>query len=164
MLLDLRAVIEQPGAVVPFCHRLDLKDMSFPFGQPFAEPIEVTGQVKNTAGLLTLEATLSTTLHLTCDRCAGDYQEEMVLPISLALSETLTGETDDEILLIRGDRVDLDEALIPALVLSMETKHLCSEDCLGLCPHCGRNLNDDHCACPPETDPRLAALQGFFDK
>ena len=162
MQLDLRAVIEQPGAAVPFSYRLHLPDMDFPFGRPFAQPIDASGRVKNTAGLLTLEAVLSTTLHLTCDRCVRAYTEEMALPVVLTLAETLTEETDDEILPVQGDRVDLDEALIPPLILSMETKHLCFEDCRGLCPRCGHDLNDGPCKCPREIDPRLSALQAYF--
>ena len=136
--------------------------MTFPFGRPFARPIEVSGQVKNTAGLLTLEATLLTTLQLTCDRCVAEYTEEMTLPVELTLALTLAGEEDEEILLIRGDRLDLNEALIPVLVLSMETKHLCDENCLGLCPKCGHNLNEGPCSCPREIDPRWAKLQTYF--
>jgi uncharacterized protein len=133
--------------------------MAFPFGRPFAEPIEASGEVTNTAGLLTLSTTLSTTLRLVCDRCAETYREPLSLPVRAALAETLEGPSDGEILLIREEGLDLDEALI----LSMDTKHLCLEDCRGLCPRCGHNLNEGPCACPrDEIDPRLAALTSFF--
>ncbi|MDR3207490.1 MAG: DUF177 domain-containing protein [Oscillospiraceae bacterium] len=163
MWLDLRGVIDQPGASAPFSYRLSLPDMAFPFGRPFAEPIEAVGGVTNTAGMLVLSATLTSTLHLTCDRCAEPYRAPLALPVEAVLAETVEGPSDDEILLIREDGIDLDEALIPALILSMDAKHLCREDCRGLCPQCGRNLNEGPCACPPgDIDPRLAALKAFF--
>ncbi|MCL2748188.1 MAG: DUF177 domain-containing protein [Oscillospiraceae bacterium] len=149
MMLDLRAVMEQPGAAAPFRHQLDLPGMSFPFGRPFAAPIEIDGHVKNTAGLVTLDAMMRTVLHLICDRCLLQFTKPMELPVSQTLAETLAGDADDEIMLVKGGWLDLDEALIPPLVLSMESQRLCREDCCGLCPWCGQNLNDGPCACGP---------------
>ena len=54
--------------------------------------------------------------------------------------------------------LDLDEAVTTAFVLAMDTKNLCSEDCKGLCPKCGADLNLGPCGCRPEADPRWAAL------
>ena len=59
----------------------------------------------------------------------------------------------------------LDEILIPELLLDMEMTVLCREDCKGLCPKCGKNLNDGDCGCDRrEIDPRLAVLQEFLDR
>ena len=46
----------------------------------------------------------------------------------------------------------------------MDSKLLCSEDCQGLCPRCGADLNEGPCQCKPEIDPRLAVLQQFLNK
>ena len=46
----------------------------------------------------------------------------------------------------------------------METKFLCSEDCKGLCPRCGKNLNLGPCGCRKEPDPRFAVLEQLLDK
>ena len=161
MLLELGSVVEQPGASVSFRHSMHLVDMSFPFGAPFARPVEAEGRVSNAAGLLTLDAQLRTTMSLTCDRCAVDYTEDMRLHVTQRLALSLAGYEDDDILLIRDDKLDLDEALIPLLVLSMETKHLCRKDCLGLCPLCGQSRNDNLCSCAKTPDPRLAPLAAF---
>ena len=45
----------------------------------------------------------------------------------------------------------------------MDTKTLCSEDCKGLCPRCGANLNDGPCGCKREVDPRLAVLAKLLE-
>ncbi|MBE3589782.1 MAG: DUF177 domain-containing protein [Firmicutes bacterium] len=59
-----------------------------------------------------------------------------------------------------GSHIDLGEGLRQNLLLAAPPKHLCREDCLGLCPVCGRNRNLEPCACEPEpVDPRLAALR-----
>jgi uncharacterized protein len=58
-----------------------------------------------------------------------------------------------------GDAVDLDEVVREQLLLALPSRHLCREDCQGLCQKCGANLNDGHCSCEQgEVDPRWAAL------
>ena len=50
------------------------------------------------------------------------------------------------------------------LLLALPTKHLCREDCRGLCPHCGKNLNEGLCGCREDkVDPRLAVLAQLMD-
>ncbi|MDY5613643.1 MAG: DUF177 domain-containing protein, partial [Dysosmobacter sp.] len=50
-----------------------------------------------------------------------------------------------------------------AFILEMDTKTLCSEDCKGLCPRCGADLNLGPCSCKKEVDPRLAALAKLLE-
>lgn len=162
MTVDLRDVIEQPGEQTRFSCSFDLSDMEFPFGRPFINAVVASGVISNTAGLLTMDAELKMQLSLTCDRCTRQYEDDMVLPLSFVLAEQVE-QDDDEIVIIDGDRIDLEEVLIPALVLSMDMKHLCSEECKGLCAQCGHDLNTGPCCCPSQTaDPRLAGLQAFF--
>ena len=61
------------------------------------------------------------------------------------------------------DDVELDDIIVPELILSMPMKELCSEDCRGLCPRCGKDLNDGECGCAEEIDPRLAKLAEILD-
>ena len=79
------------------------------------------------------------------------------------LAETLEDEENDEILLLDNGTVDLDEVFTTALVLAMDSKHVCSEDCKGLCATCGADLNEGPCGCKPEIDPRFAALAQLLD-
>ena len=69
----------------------------------------------------------------------------------------------DRILLLDNGTVDLDEVFTTALVLAMDSKHVCSEDCKGLCATCGADLNEGPCGCKPEIDPRFAALAQLLD-
>ena len=83
--------------------------------------------------------------------------------LGLAQAETLEGEDDDIILLDQGE-VDVGELAYTAFILDMDTKHLCSEDCKGLCPGCGVNLNQAPCRCKKQADPRWAALEQLLNK
>jgi uncharacterized protein len=65
----------------------------------------------------------------------------------------------------RNDTLDLGELMHEQFVLALPMKPLCSDDCKGLCPSCGTNLNKGTCDCKPAwKDPRLAALQGLLDR
>ena len=72
-----------------------------------------------------------------------------------------TTEDDPDVYPIDPDARELD--LRPALreqwLLTQPRFVLCREDCKGLCPRCGADLNDKQCACPPQTDSRWDALR-----
>ena len=165
MRLNLKEIIHVPGGVCPFDYQLDLSGLDFSGAHPIDRPVAVRGQVRNMAGALLLEGTASTTLHLTCDRCGKPLAREKVVPLETLLATELSDErSDDEIVLLEGDEVDLDEVAATAFVLAMESKNLCSEDCKGLCPGCGADLNVEACQCRPEVDPRLAALAQLLEQ
>lgn len=164
MRLDLKELIHVPGGVKPFEFQLDLSQREFSGYYPVQEPVQVKGQVRNMAGALVLTATASTTLSLVCDRCAKTFTREMTVPIETLLATELADEqSDSEIYLLEGDAVDLDEVAVTAFVLAMDSKHLCSEDCKGLCPGCGVDLNVEACRCKPRVDPRLAVLAQLLE-
>ncbi len=164
MRFHLKEILHVPGASLPFEFQLDLSDLDFYGERPFAHPIVIHGTVRNMAGALMLEGSADTTLELVCDRCLKPFRQELRLPVSTLLAETLEDEENDEIVLLEDGAVDLDEVFTTALVLSMDSKHVCDQDCKGLCATCGANLNEGPCGCRKEIDPRLAALAQLLDK
>ena len=164
MRLNLKDIINVPGACLPFAFELDLSQLEFGGTKPICEPVRVTGTVENHAGLLQFSATASTNLHLVCDRCAKEYQKVKTVPVETMLASRLEGEDNDDIVLLEGNEVDADEIVSTAFILDMDTKNLCSPDCKGLCPGCGADLNVEPCRCKKEPDPRLAVLSKLLDK
>lgn len=75
----------------------------------------------------------------------------------------MQNEEDDEILLLEDGKVDAGELAREAFILDMDTKTLCSEDCKGLCPRCGADLNLGPCSCKKDVDPRLAVLAKLLE-
>lgn len=163
MRLNLQEILHTPGAIKPFQFSLDLSALDFLGLQPLTQPIQVAGQVTNQAGVLTLTGEADTTLSLSCDRCLRPIEKPLRIPVSFLLAEHLENEENDEILLLENGALDLDDLFTTAVVLGMDSKHLCSEDCKGLCPKCGVNLNTESCLCKPNSDPRLAALAQLLD-
>ena len=118
----------------------------------------MTGRVKNIADVLVLEGQAKSVLDYTCDRCMGRFSREKTVKLSYMLAEEMEGEEDGEIVLLDDGEIDIGDLAYTAFILDMDTKHLCSEDCKGLCPGCGANLNQEDCRCKKQVDPRLAAL------
>ena len=108
--------------------------------------------------------TARTTLDAVCDRCGKEFLQDKEITYSCMLAEELQNEDNDEIVLLTDGEVDLGDLARTAFILGMDTKTLCSEDCKGLCPGCGVNLNQEPCRCKKQADPRWAALEQLLDK
>lgn len=166
MLLGIAKIVGCPGSQLPFELELDFSDMEFGTCRPAAEPVRASGQVKNTAGVLLLDAELSTNIHGVCDRCTREFERQLTIPVHAVLETDLDSQQPDDLwtFTVEGDAVDLDEILRTAFVFGMDSKLLCDEDCKGLCCRCGADLNLGPCDCKPELDPRFAVLRQLLEK
>lgn len=164
MLLDVRKIINAPGERMEFRFELDLSDVDFGGLYPAQDPVVVTGEVRNTAGMLLLEFTAASVLHSICDRCLKPFNNPKSVTCSYALAEEVEDENNDGIILLEDGCVDVGDLARTAFILEMDTKTLCSEDCKGICPGCGVDLNQGSCTCKKEVDPRLAVLASLLEK
>ncbi|HVB11021.1 MAG TPA: DUF177 domain-containing protein [Bacillota bacterium] len=138
----------------------------------YTGPVAVRARLRNEDGRILAEIEAHARCEVPCDRCLQPvafpldvrYTEEFVTPEQAARDGIEGVEQDDgevRVVVYRDDRIVLDPGLWQNLALAMPGKHLCREDCRGLCPRCGRNLNEGDCACGSEADPgdpRLHAL------
>lgn len=164
MRLDLKNIIHVPGASLPFAFSMDLRGEEFFGSHPVTRPVQVEGAVTNIAGMLVLEGEAASLLDCVCDRCMEPFQKEKSVRLYALLAESLEGEEDEDMVLLEDGEVDLEDLAYTAFVLDMDTKYLCSEDCKGLCPGCGVNLNREACRCKKPVDPRWAALEQLLNK
>lgn len=164
MKLNLKRFAQEPGAALPFDFELDLSNVEWNGQRPFTSGIYIKGKVRNMAGAMLLNARLDTVLSLVCDRCAQPFEREKTVEYETLLAlELENGESDDIVLLDPDGTLELDELMQEVLLLEMDTKNLCSEDCKGLCPGCGADLNHEPCRCKKEIDPRLAKLAQLLE-
>lgn len=164
MLLDVRKIINAPGERIAFQFDMDLSDVDFGGRRPIQNPVVVTGDVRNVAGMLLLSFEASTVLKSVCDRCLKPFDQPKTIRYECMLAEELEDEESDDIILLEDGAVDLGDLARTAFILDMDTKTLCSEDCKGICPGCGVDLNQGTCTCKKEVDPRLAVLAKLLDK
>ena len=165
MRLELKVIIHVPDGKKSFDYQTDLSGLEFYGRKPFAHPVHVQGCVTNHAGALVLDGTIRSELELVCDRCGKPFSREKVVKLDTLVADHLEDEeSDGDIFLLDGTQLDLDEVVSTVLLLEMDTKNLCSDDCKGLCAKCGADLNLGPCRCKPETDPRWAALSQLLDQ
>lgn len=175
MKLDLRALLAGECRTFPVLFDLEVKkDAKNHFSGltdiRFDTPLHVEGTITNTAGYIRMLLTLSVSYTAPCARCLEDVSgsfsfdvERTVVPAALA--EDLTEDRIDELVVVEDGFLSLDELLTECLELSLPFRFLCREDCKGLCPKCGKNLNDGPCDCvEKEVDPRLEPLRRLLEE
>ena len=136
-------------------------------GVTFPNPVRVLGAITDSAGYIALDAVLTLAYDTVCDRCLAPVHRTLSIPFkrTVALAGSLENEDNDEYLIARDRLLELDEPLLEEITLVFPTKHLCREDCKGLCPKCGKDLNEGPCSCQKkEIDPRLAGLAKLLEK
>jgi len=117
---------------------------------------------------------LATKLEIPCARCLEPVSfdvdrgfELLFRPhaVNVGPDEAEMQDKDAEIAFYQGDGVELEDILREQLLLEVPIKTVCREACKGLCPHCGKNLNNGDCQCEAAPgDPRWDALKGLKDK
>jgi uncharacterized protein len=144
---------------LPIDTEWDFSQVEFYGIHPFKKPVRVVGEITNRAGVVTLSVRAKFTFDGQCDRCLTPFSRDYDIPVEHTLVTTLENEDSDYVLL-DNYQLALDELVQADILLELPYKNLCREDCRGLCPQCGKNLNEGLCGCTTKSvDPRLAVLQ-----
>lgn len=159
MIIDLKHIFVKDNSSTPIVYALDLSDVEYMGSYPLKEPVSINGTVSNSASLVRLEAEISYEFKAPCDRCGHETAKKHTVAVSKSLASSIEGEESDTILIVPDMQLNLDELIYTEVITSLPMKHLCKENCKGICSKCGKNLNDGECDCnTKEIDPRLAAL------
>jgi uncharacterized protein len=137
-------------------------------------PVSLTFDIFKQAQRFRLAGRVQTTLELACCRCLEAFTTPVDAPFDLRYQphtenrgegELEIEEDDLTTAFYEHDEIDLAQLMREQLYLSLPMKPLCREECRGLCPVCGTNLNRGACACSNVwEDPRLAALRELRDR
>lgn len=173
--LDLRGLIAEEYRVLPIHYTIVLDSAltedpkSSLYGVRFPSPMEVNGEIVNTAGYMRMSLNLSLDYTAPCARCLAETHGKFSFSLekTVAPKNLLTGLDEDALddyAIVEDGFLDMDEQLIELLELEFPRKILCRPDCRGLCPKCGRDLNTGDCDCREEPDPRWAPLQAILEE
>ena len=112
-------------------------------------PVEYDFFVQLVGHELVVQGRVSAELAVTCGRCAEIYSTNLVISDFLRASEIQPGQ----------ESVDLTDDIREEVLLHLPHYPVCRPECKGLCPQCGRNLNDGACGCQaPKGDLRWSGL------
>jgi uncharacterized protein len=172
--LDLRPLLAG-DRLLTFDYELPLDTASedttsYLYGVDFPSPMKVKGEITNTAGYMRMTLTTSVEYCAQCARCLAPVPGEFTLDLEKTVApRNLLGDLDedklDEFAIIEGGFLDMDEQLLEQLEMEFPMRFLCHEDCKGLCPKCGKNLNEGECSCDhTEIDPRMEPLRKLLEQ
>jgi len=139
-----------------------------------AELIEENRGHKNVIDDIRLVGTLATEVELACARCLEPVRQPVTRDFELLYrpqgadktkEDASVSKGETEISYYEGDGLLLEDVLREQVLLAVPYRVLCQENCKGLCPSCGRNLNSGQCSCEEaRPDPRWNALGNLRDK
>jgi uncharacterized protein len=135
---------------------------------------EHTGH-KGTLEDIRIAGKVATNLEILCARCLEPVHYPIQRDFDLlyrpagsdsdADTEVELKDRDAAISYYEGDGLELKDVLQEQMLLEVPIKTVCREECKGLCPHCGKNLNASECECAKTVnDPRWDALKDLKDK
>ncbi len=174
MKLDLRPLLAG-DRLLEFDYELSLDadsedTVSFLTDVDFPSPMKVSGEITNTAGYMRMTLTMSVDYVAQCARCLSPVTGQFTLDLEKTVApRNLLGDLDedklDEFAIIKDGFLDMDEQLREQLEMEFPMRFLCREDCKGLCPKCGKNLNEGECNCDhTEIDPRMEPLRKLLEQ
>ncbi|MBQ9783610.1 MAG: DUF177 domain-containing protein [Clostridia bacterium] len=168
MIVDVSGLLRGEVKRIEIDYTLSPEQMD---GIRFDSDARVVGCITDSAGYMRLILKAELSYHGECARCLAPVDGvfsldfERTVTTEGTLTDQQLDEMSDEYVVLNDGELDVDEALREELLLGFPTRLLCSEDCPGLCPHCGKPKRDGDCGCSDkEIDPRLAILKTYFDR
>jgi uncharacterized protein len=106
------------------------------------QPVRVRLLVEIVDDVFVAKGSYSGAVNCRCDRCLKPFE------IDSSRSDYLFGKELDE----SEETIDLTEGILEDILLRLPMKMLCSETCKGICPQCGKDLNEGKCTCKPRSN------------
>lgn len=174
MKLDLNEIAAQSGRHLDYeINEPPIKDLE---GAVCTDGVKGLVRFSNTGKNIVVRGEFKTTVELECGRCLKPFRMDISVPIEEALSlaeavveldeEDEHEPADEEADVLFIDNVfDLNELIRQSILINIPIRPLCSEECKGLCPKCGRDLRDGPCGCvlDEETSP-FGALASLLEQ
>ena len=166
MLLDVSKILKETGGKIDINTELCFDDVDF-LGENFhfVKPLALNGKIYNNGKSLRLTLDVSGEMTVHCARCMTPLNTEINFEVTEDFMQDEGEETDEDVILFSGTKIDILDVVSNCFFMNVSGKYLCSEDCRGLCPKCGKNLNEGDCDCEDDDiDPRWAGLKAIMDK
>ncbi len=166
MIIDVSSILKETGGKINIDAKLDFADVDF-LGESFrfTAPLDLCGKIYNNGKSLRLELKVSGNMQVHCARCISLIDTGLEFDVVENFMQDDSEAVDEDIILFSGTKIDIKDVVVNSFFMNAEGRYLCSEDCKGLCPKCGKNLNEGSCDCADDDiDPRWASLREIMDK
>ena len=162
MKLNIASVLKNDGASKDFSGEIVLGKVDY-MGSilDFKEPLSVAGKVLNIGGTIEISAVITGRFTTECSRCGAPVAEEFSADLFESLENDFS-DIDEECISVQGNVIDISGSIDACIFANLPMQSLCREDCKGLCPECGINLNEKECNCDTTVyDPRFAIFRNL---
>lgn len=169
MKLDITRGIQKKGMDVPF-------DLVEPWGEDhwngdtisYVRPVSFSGTYMLADETVIVRGVARAAIESPCARCLKPAQTDVTAEVDEAFvrDKGEEREAEDDQYMYSGHVLELDEAVRTALLLELPSRVLCKEDCRGLCPRCGQDLNINECSCQKDLTHRnpFSALASLLNE
>lgn len=163
MKINVFEIMRKKGEMLPFELSESMENTEgYPDVVDFLKPVKVEGTLTNSGDFIVLEGKGTAELQLPCDRCLKSVNVKVNFNLKEKFSNT-GSNGKEEMETFSGESIDISEVVRRAILASMPMKVLCQEDCKGLCPICGKDLNEGDCGCDTSyINPKFESLLSLF--
>lgn len=138
-------------------YAFDMPSADLGLSEEFSGNANVRVSLDRTPTEILLSAELSATVNLECDRCTSPFQttlqpEYRMVYVWDGEDTSLLDPSEMQVISPGLSVIDITDDVRQTLLLALPFKRVCGEQCKGLCPHCGKNLNDGPCGCREAAD------------
>ncbi len=164
MIIVFSKLLANDGASVQIEKMLELDSELFcDSGIILNTPVSVSGDIKSISNMLYMTLAISAEYVAQCSRCLSDTTEVLKFTINEVFAKPELENENDDVIILDSNEINLGDIVVESLSCALPITSLCNENCKGLCPVCGCNLNIEECSCEVEDiDPRLAVLKDFL--
>ena len=170
MLISLSEIINTKDKVEQILAEIEMEKFiyegsSYEFARK--EPVSLT--ITNLGDRVVLiEGSVKLSIIILCSRCLKELEYSMDISINKEVDFKLTKEERakdlDEANYISEYNLDVDILIKDEIIIGLPMSLLCSDECKGICMHCGTNLNEGSCDCDNTVlDPRMSAIRDIFN-
>jgi len=141
----------------------------------FSAPIRTALRVQRIGDMVEVDGDIETSLRLPCSRCLQPFETHLKSHFALTYLQRVTDGIEDTesqevelnsgdmgVVYFQGEKIDLKYTIQEQVVMGFPIRALCKQDCKGLCPKCGADLNEDLCDCDRSSSPgKFAVLKNL---
>ncbi len=166
MQIDLSKLFEREGSELNISCPFEAESISFG-GETFevVNKSEVELEIRHSHNRqISARGHVLLRLGMPCSRCLKMVEVPFELEPETEISMNHPADSEDEMPYVSGYSLDVDLFVLDELYVNMPMQVLCKEDCKGLCPKCGKDLNGGDCGCDKTVlDPRMAKILDIFN-
>lgn len=169
MLVNLSDVLTSEGKVNRVSVPLEMTSFASRLGRFLITEKSPVDFLFTNAGVnkAKIEGSVKLTFRTQCDRCLTEVPTSLVLVFDRTVTSPdgeLSEDSDDDLSFMEGYQLNVETFVYNEILVNWPMKILCRPECKGVCPVCGRNLNEGECGCDTFVpDPRMAVMQDIFN-